>query len=394
MAPRRLNKLSARAVATLKEPGRHSDGGGLYLSVGPGEARRWVFLFRWRGKPREMGLGSAKSVSLARAREKAAEARALIAEGVNPIEARKAARAVPTFGAFWPDVVESLSHQWRNPKHASQWSATLESYAGPLAQLPLNRIETGDVLETLKPIWNDIPETANRVRGRIEKVLDAGKARGFRTGENPARWRGHLENLLPKRQKLSRGHHPALPIDEMAAFMAALRTRQGVAALALEFAILTAARSGEVRGATWAEIDAEAGVWTIPAARMKSGREHRVPLSDAAVAVVETVRPLTDGVADALIFPGTKGRPLSDMSLAAVLRRMGYPRERASVHGFRSTFRDWVSERTDFPRELAESALAHTVGDATDRANRRGDALARRREMMEAWCQETMVSNR
>lgn len=386
MVGRTLNKLNARKVTTLTEEGRHSDGGGLYLSIGPGNARRWVFLFKWLGRPREMGLGSANAVSLARAREKAAEARALIAEGVNPIEARKAARAVPTFGGFWPDVVESLSHQWRNSKHVSQWSATLEAYAGPLAQLPLNRIETGDVLETLKPIWTEKPETASRVRGRIERVLEAAKARGFRTGENPARWKGHLDQLLPARQKLSRGHHPAMPYGDVPAFMAHLRQRSGVAALALEFLILTAARSGEVRGATWSEIHNGSKVWTVPAMRMKGGRDHRVPLSDRAMAILDEVRPLTDGRDDAFIFPGMRNdAQLSDMSLSAVLRRMGYQREQVSVHGFRSSFRDWAGELTDYPRELAEAALAHVVGDATERAYRRDDALERRRLMMEAW---------
>jgi integrase len=343
-------------------------------------------MYRWLGKRREMGLGSVNAVSLSRAREKAAEARGQIADGINPLEAKRRDASVPTFGSYALEVIQSLSSQWRNAKHRDQWQRSLETYAAPLWNMPVNRIETADVLRALKPIWTDKAETASRVRGRIEKILDAAAARGYRTGENPARWRGHLENLLAKRQKLQRGHHPAMPYSQVPTFMGELAERGGVAARALEFVILTGVRSGEARNAVWSEIDFEALVWTIPAARMKAAKEHRVPLTAAAVAVLEAVQPLTGGAPNALVFPGTKGGPLSDMSLAAVLRRMGYPREAVSVHGFRSTFRDWVAETTEFPSELAEAALAHIVGDAVERAYRRGDALERRRHLMEAWC--------
>lgn len=386
---RMLNKMSARTVAALMredaKPGRHGDGGGLYLSVGPGGARRWVYLFRWRGKLKEMGLGSARAVSLAKARERAADARGKVAEGVNPIAAKRASTAIPEFGAFAAEVVESLAPQWRNPKHREQWKATLENDAAALAHISVDRIETEDVLGVLKPIWSNKPETASRLRGRIERVLDAAKAKGYRDGENPARWKGHLANLLPARQKLTRGHHPAMPYADMPEFMDALKKRKGVSARALEFLILTAARSGEVRGARWSEMDLQKQVWTVPAERMKAGKEHRVPLTAEAVAILEAIKPLTGGAPEALVFPGTKGKALSDMSLAAVLRRMKIPASKASVHGFRSTFRDWAGEASTFPRELAEAALAHAVGDAVERAYRRGDALEKRRRMMEAW---------
>lgn len=382
--PRQLNRLSARAVATLNAPGRHADGGGLYLAVGRGGARSWVFLFRWRGRLKEMGLGGLSSVPLAKAREKAAAARALVADGVNPIEAKREQAEVPTFGEFADAVVADLSPQWRNPKHRAQWMNTLTRDAAPLRGLRVDRIETTDVLEAVKPIWAVKPETAYRLLGRIARVLDAAKAKGYRTGENPARWRGHLDHLLPKRQKLTRGHHKALPFVEVRAFVADLRQRDATSALALEFAILTAARSGEVRGATWAEMDLTARVWTVPAARMKAGREHRVPLSARAVEILEAVKPLASGDAAALVFPSSKGKALSDAAFQALLIRMGRKGE-LTPHGFRSSFRDWAGEVSTFPRELAEQALAHSVGDATERAYRRGDALHKRRALMDAW---------
>lgn len=383
---RQLNRLSPRAVTTLAKPGRHADGGGLYLSVGPGEARRWVFLFRWHGRLREMGLGGLSSVPLAKARVRAAEARALVADGLNPLDVKRAQEAVPTFGEMADAVVTALGPQWRNEKHRAQWSATLTTDAASLRPIRVDRIETADVLATLKPIWGEKPETASRLRGRIERVLDAAKAQGHREGENPARWRGHLDHLLPKRQKLTRGHHAALPFADVPGFIADLRERNATAALALEFLILTAARSGEVRGATWAEIDTTAKVWNVPASRMKAGREHRVPLSASALAVLNKVRPLSGGQPDATVFPGLKpGSSLSDAAFNALLMRMGIDRSKVTPHGFRSSFRDWAGEASSFPRELAEAALAHVVGDATERAYRRGDALEKRRKLMEAW---------
>jgi integrase len=279
-------------------------------------------------------------------------------------------------------VVRALRPGWRNEKHAKQWETTLESDASALARVPVNQIETDDVLRVLKPIWLAKPETAGRVRGRIERVLDAAAAKGFRSGENPARWKGHLDQLLPQRKKLSRGHHSALPYADVPGFMDRLAKREGMAAKALGFLILTAARSGEVRGARWEEMDLEAAVWTVPADRMKAGREHRVPLSARAVEMLREVEPISGKSPSALVFPGQKGRPLSDMSLAAVLRRMDCGH---TVHGFRSSFRDWAGEVSTFPREIAEAALAHVVGDATERAYRRGDALDKRRKLMDAW---------
>lgn len=381
---RQLNRLAPRAATTIAAPGRHADGGGLYLSVGKSGKRSWVFLFRWNGRLTEMGLGGTASVTLAKAREKAADARALIADGINPLQARRESEGVPTFGEMADQFLASLQSQWRNEKHRAQWATSLKVDAAKLRQLPVDRIETADVLSVLKPIWTTKAETASRVRGRIERVLDAARAKGHRKGENPARWRGHLDHLLPARQKLTRGHHAAMPFADVPDFMASLRARNATSALALEFAILTAARSGEVRGATWAEFDLEAKVWTVPATRMKAGREHRVPLSARALAILAEVRPLAGDKTDAVVFPSTTGKAMSDAAFAALLKRMGLDGE-VTPHGFRSSFRDWAGEVSTFPREVAEQALAHVVGDATERAYRRGDALEKRRRLMEAW---------
>lgn len=279
---REINRLNARAVATISEQGRHADGGGLYLSISPNGGRRWVFLYRWHRKPTEIGFGSARDVTLARARELARQARGNLAEGINPKDARKPSESA-TFGECADRVIEAMRPSWRNEKHAAQWEMTLRHYAAPLRRLPVDKINTDDVLSVLKPLWNVKPETASRLRGRIERVLDAAKAQGLRSGENPARWRGHLDQLLPKRQRLTRGHHAAMTYADVPAFISALQSRQATAALALEFAILTAARSGEVLGARWNEFDLDGAVWTVPAERMKAGREHRVPLSRRAV---------------------------------------------------------------------------------------------------------------
>lgn len=389
---RELNRLPPRAALTITEPGRYADGGGLYLVVGKGASRKWVFRFKWRGRLTDMGLGAAGVVTLAKARERAADARRLLSDGVNPLEAKRANQAVPTFGEMADRLVADLSPQWRNAKHKAQWIATLETDAAKLRPIPVDRVQTADVLDVLKAIWSEKPETASRLRGRIERVLDAAKAKDFRSGENPARWRGHLDHLLPKRQKLTRGHHAALPFADVPAFVAELREREAVAALALEFAILTAARSGEVRGATWAEIDTKAKLWTVPAVRMKAGRDHRVPLTERALEILEAVRPLSTGESQAVVFPSTTGKlgerqrsPLSDAAFDRLLTRMGKARGTVTPHGFRSSFRDWAGEASTFPREVAEAALAHVVGDATERAYRRGDALEKRRKMMNAW---------
>ncbi|MEM8551096.1 MAG: integrase arm-type DNA-binding domain-containing protein [Pseudomonadota bacterium] len=369
--------------------GRHADGGGLYLAVKETGARSWAFMWKRNGKRREAGLGAFPDVSLAQARRIADTYRIAIAEGRDPIAERRATQAPKTF----VDVVECFladnEHGWRNAKHRQQWRNTLATYGKPIANMPLDEIDTEAVLRCLKPIWREKPETASRVRGRIERVLAYATARGWRDREriNPATWKGHLSAILPKPAKLVRGHHAAMRFEEVPEFMAALRQRKGIAAKALEFTILTAARSGEVREMSWSEIDRDAAVWTVPAERMKAYRAHRVPLTDAALAVLDQT-PFVDD--NPLVFPGAKGKPMSDMTLAAVLKRMDVD---ATVHGFRSSFRDWVGDATAFPRELAEAALAHAVGDQTERAYRRSDALERRRDLMEAWASMCGSSN-
>lgn len=374
------SRLTARKVETAK-PGKYSDGGNLYLVVSPGGARKWVLRFTWRGRAKEMGLGSASSVPLVDAREKAASARRKIAQGLNPIDERNRDGGIPTFGEMADDVRETLSAGFRNAKHRAQWKSTLETYAAPLRGKPVDTIATDDVLAVLKPIWTTKAETASRVRGRIEKVLDAAKAKGFREGENPARWRGHLDHLLPKPPKLARGHHPAMPYEEVAGFLAELRKREATSAMALELCILTAARSGEILGLRWPEIDFDKKIWTVPADRMKAGREHRVPLSSRAVAILRQLEKLKAGD---FVFAGqARNRPLSNMAMEMVLRRMKI--EDATVHGFRSSFRDWAGNVSSFPREVVETALAHVIGDKAEQAYRRSDALEKRRKLMEAW---------
>ena len=377
---RKINRLNARAVATITKHGRHADGGGLYLSISPNGGRRWVFLFRWHGKPTEIGLGSARDVTLARARELASAARSKLSERISPREGRRPLEGA-RFGECADQVIEAMRPSWRNRKHAAQWEMTLRDYASPLRRLPVDKVTTDDVLSVLKPLWNEKPETAARLRGRIERVLDAAKAQGLRSGENPARWRGHLDQLLPRRQRLTRGHHAAMNYTDVPAFIADLQTRQATAALALEFAILTAARSGEVLGARWAEFDLERAIWTIPAGRMKAGREHRVPLSRRTLKIVKTMHEVRDGD---FAFPGQKsGKPLSVMALEMVLRRMMI--ENATVHGFRSAFRDWAAECTNFTNEVCEAALAHVIENKAEAAYRRSDLFDKRRKLMDAW---------
>ena len=375
-------KLSARKVETAK-PGKYADGDGLYLAVSATGARRWTFRFLWNGKAREAGLGSVSGVSLADAREKARDHQKLIAKGIDPIQAGKQAKGIPTFGECSDEFIAAKEAEWRNEKHRAQWKMTLTEYAGPLRSKPVDQIDTEAVLEVLKPLWSNRPETASRLRGRIEHVLDAARAKGHRSGENPARWRGHLDKLLPKRQHLSRGHHAAMPYEEVRGFIGKLRERQAesVAARALEFAILTAGRSGEVRGATWDEFDLKERVWTIPGRRMKAGREHRAPLCDRAIILLEGLR--VGAEAAGYVFPGKRtSEGLSIMAMDMTLRRIGVD---ITVHGFRSSFRDWAGNETSFPRELAEAALAHVIGDKAEQAYRRSDALEKRRKLMEAW---------
>jgi len=374
------SNLTARKVETAK-PGKYGDGANLYLIVSKSGTRKWVLRFTWRGKPKEMGLGSAANVPLADARERAATARREIAQGINPIEERKRDKGIPTFGEVADDVRQSLSLGFRNEKHKAQWKSTLETYAASLRSKSVDTIGTDDVLEVLKPIWTVKPETALRVRGRIEKVLDAARAKGFRNGENPARWRGHLDHLLPRHSKLARGHHAAMHYEDVACFIANLQKREAFAAMALELCILTAGRTGEILGMQWSEIDFERGIWTVPANRMKAGREHRVPLSPRAIAILRQLEELRAGD---FVFPGqARNKPLSNMAMEMVLRRMKV--ENATVHGFRSTFRDWAGNVSNFPREVSEAALAHVIGDKAEQAYRRSDALEKRRKLMDEW---------
>jgi integrase len=336
-------------------------------------------------------------VSLAQARDKARDARKMLEAGKNPIEAKRQAAIIeagkPTFGAVADALIAAKESEWRNEKHRAQWRMTLENYAAPLRSRPVDEIDTGAVLAVLTPLWQGKPETASRLRGRIEAVLDAAKAQGHRMGENPAAWRGHLSHLLPKRGKLTRGHHAAMAYDGVSAFVARLREREALAAMALEFCILTAARSGEVLGARWSEIDLAAKVWTVPAERMKAAREHRIPLSDGAFVILEKLSKAKTGE---FVFPGQRAnKPLSSMAMEMVLRRM--KQGGVTVHGFRSAFRDWAGNETSFPREIAEAALAHVIGDKAEQAYRRGDALEKRRALMDAWaahCEPGEASNK
>lgn len=382
---RQIHKLSDRKAKGRLAPGRHSDGGGLYLNVTETGARSWLFMWRTAGKRREMGLGSFPNVSLADARDKASEARSHVAAARDPIESRDAAKQAKsgrkTFGECAETLLAAKESGWRNEKHRQQWRMTLEVYAKALWSKAIDEVDTEAVLAVLTPIWQTKAETASRLRGRIEAVLDAAKAQGFRTGENPAAWRGHLAHLLPRRQKLTRGHHAALPYRDVPGFLITVQKSELVAALALEFLILTAARSGEVLEAHWDEIDREGRTWLIPARRMKAARPHCVPLCGRALTILDRLAEVRTGD---FIFPGQRAtKPLSNMALAMMLRRLGI--SGVTIYGFRSSFRDWAGNETTFPRELAEAALAHIVGDETERAYRRSDALDKRRTLMDAW---------
>ena len=387
----KMTALKVAAIARAKAPGYYGDGGGLFLQISRFGTASWVFRYRVAGRLREMGLGSLDTIGLADARERARKAREQRLDGHDPIELRKAARLAAQIDAakavMFKDCAKRYiaAHQpaWRNPKHATQWGATLETYVYPVfGNLAVQAVDVGLVLKAIEPIWTTKPETASRVRGRIESILDWATARGYREGENPARWRGHLDNLLPARAKVRPvEHHAALPYAEIAAFMAELRAQEGVSARALEFAILTAARTGEVIGARWDEINLAERLWTIPANRMKGGREHRVPLATAAATIIEKMAAIRSG---AFVFPGAKeGRPLSNMAFLMLLRRTG--RADLTAHGFRSSFRDCAAERTGFPAEVAEMALAHVVSDKVEAAYRRGDLFQKRRQLTEAW---------
>jgi integrase len=399
---RKAAGLTAAKVTSAK-PGRYGDGKGLYLFVRSPTARFWLYRYTMNGRMREMGLGrageGAEAVSLVEARDKAAELFKMVKAGVDPLdkreadakeaaaEAQRAAIRGKTFRTVAEAYLEAHEDSWRNPKHRQQWRNTLDAYAHPhFGDLPVAEVGTEHVLSALEPIWRQKPETATRVRGRVESVLDYATSRGWRSGENPARWRGHLSNLLAARSKVAPvEHHAALPWAEIGEFLPQLKAQPGVAAKALEFTIYTAARSGETLGATWGEIDLAAKVWTVPAERMKANREHRIPLSEPALAVLREMQKLrTVDDADAYVFPGAKpGRPLSIMAMTMTLRRM--KRDALTVHGFRSTFRDWTRETTATPREVAEAALAHTLESKVEAAYARGDLFAKRARLMDQW---------
>lgn len=379
--PRQTNRLTDASARAASKKGRHADGRGLYLNVSKSGSKSWVYVWREKGRHREMGLGPYPPITLASARRRADEARLARLDGRDPIAEKRRMH-----GAEFSDAVKaflaSKSGAWSNAKHRGQWEMTLgPTYCASLLPMQVAAISTDDVLRTLKPIWQTKPETASRLRGRIERVLDYATVKGWREGENPARWRGHLDAILPPAKKLSRGHHAAMAYKDIPEFLEALRAHDAISARALEFAILTAARSGEVLGATWTEIDLQAHTWIIPAERMKGRVKHVVPLSEAAVSVLEQVREASVG---AYVFPGHRhGSGLSNGAFPALFKRMKV--SGITAHGFRSAFRDWAGDETSFPREVAEAALAHKVGNAVEQAYRRSSALEKRRSLMEAW---------
>lgn len=402
MAPRTLHKLSPGKAQTINVPGRHGDGGGLYLHVDKEGRRRWVFLYRWRGKLTELGLGAAAGViagkrrdgaTLAEARAKADRYRAMIREGLNPKEEKqkekREAAPIPTFGQAADELVAELTKGFKNEKHREQWVMTMRDYCKPIRAIRVDEVETEDVLRCLRPLWTTRPETARRLRGRIERVLDAQRALGNRAGDNPARWEGHLEALLGEQVVVVK-HHKALPIDDMPGFVKRLRGLPGTSARAFEFAILCASRSGEVREMTWAEVDFDARMWTVPIERMKDWRTrkapHRVPLTDRAVEILRAQLP-AGGVPrpGAFVFPGQRpGKPLSVMAFEMLFRRCKID---ATPHGCRSAFRDWAAERTGFSGEVVEMALAHTITNKVEAAYRRGDLMEKRAKLMAAWAE-------
>jgi integrase len=387
---RTLNRLSTLKVSGLKGKGMYADGGGLYLRIGESGTKGWIFRFGENGKLHDMGLGPLHTISLAEARELATECRKLRLKGIDPIAHRRASLAARkasaakamTFRQCAESYMASHEDAWRNAIHRNQWRRSLATYVYPaLGGLPVAAIDTGLVMKIIEPLWKSKTETASRVRARIEGILDWAKVRGFRAGENPARWRGHLDHLLPARARVKRvKHFAAMPYAQIGGFMADLRDQTNLGARALEFTILTAARTEQTRGATWPEIDLGAKIWTIPAERMKGGREHKVPLSAPAVALLKDMAAIRHSD---FVFPGAGERPIYARAMAMALRR--HTRDDVTVHGFRSTFRDWAAEQTDFPREVAEHALAHSIGSAVERAYARGDLFDKRRKLMNAW---------
>jgi integrase len=389
--PRTLQRLNALRVSRPQKPGYLADGGGLYLQSTAAGATSWIYRFMLSTRRREMGLGPYPAVSLAAARKAAADARSLVKAGRDPIDVRNAERARKrldkakgtTFDEAAEQFIASNEAAWRSATHRSQWRISLATYASPIiGGMPVENIGVSEITRILKPLWQDKVETAARLRGRIERVLDWARVHGLRAGENPARWRGHLDKLLPPVAKVHKvKHFTAVPIDEVAAIYTRLCESKAMSAVALRFAILTAARAGETTGLRWSEIDMNARVWTVPADRIKAGRDHRVPLSDEAMNILWTMREVATG---SLAFPGwVNGRPLALKSLRRVLKTAGGGS--ATVHGFRSTFRDWASERTNYSRDVAEMALAHAIGDKVEAAYRRGDLFERRKTMMQDW---------
>lgn len=395
-----MDRLSAKAVNAVKAPGYYPDGGGLYLQVSVTGSKSWIFRYMLESKQREMGLGSYQDVSLSEARQKRDDFRKLARTGTDPIEARKqrklqialaAARSL-TFNECSAAYIESHSPGWKNPKHHNQWKNTLETYCAPVfGAISVQEVDTALVLRALEPIWTEKRETAGRIRSRIERVLDWAKARGYREGENPARWKGHLDKLLPAHEKRKRiRHHPALPFSKLPDFLVALQAQDGISARALELLILTAARTNEIINGTWSEIDFKNKIWTIPAARMKSHREHRVPLGSRALTILQELEKISTSD---FIFPGRReGSSLSNMAMLELLGRMGH--DDITVHGFRSTFRDWASECTSHSREVCEMALAHVVGNDVEAAYRRGDLFDKRRRLMNEWEKFSKISGR
>lgn len=382
------HKLTDSKVKSLTKPGIYGDGDGLYLRIQPSGACSWVFIWHRHGGRREVGLGpygsGAAHVTLAAARTKAEEARHIVGTGGDPktdMVERKVSLRSATFGQIADEYIETMKSKWRGGKTLPRWQRFAKVHAKSIRAVPIDRVSTDDVVRVLQPLWHAKPETASKVRDGMRLVIDHAKARGLRSGDNPAQWRGHLDQLLPPPAKLARGHHAAMPYVDVPAFLQQLRALGGVGAKALEYTILAAVRSGETRGAVWDEIDLQAKVWTIPPERMKEDKPHRVPLSARAIDILDEMK---ERAVNKLVFPGQRDKkPLSDMTLLKALDTAGG--SAFTVHGFRSTFRDWVAEETNFQREVAEAALAHAVGDVVERAYRRGDALEKRRQLMEAW---------
>lgn len=396
------DRLTAVQIKNLNKPGFYHDGGGLYLQISRFGSKSWILRYTLNQKKRDMGLGPLTDWTLAEARERAKKYRQLVDDGIDPIDQRdqekarmhaqrlEADRKRRSFEECAKEYHAANKDDWKNAKHADQWTNTLQTYAAPIiGKMDVALIETAHIMRVLEPVWHTKAETASRLRGRLEAVLDWATVHRYRTGDNPARWKGHLDALLPARSKVAKSKHfAALPWRDMKPFMAELRQQSGIGALALQFTILTAARSGEVRGMAWYEVDFEHKLWTVPGERMKAGKEHRVPLSDAAMQLLESLKDTKLADTD-IVFPSTRDhKPLSDMTLTAVLRRM--KRDDITVHGFRSSFRDWAAEATDYPQEMAEMALAHIVGNKVEAAYRRGDMLEKRRAMMQAWAEHSL----